>query len=313
MLGKHAGGLFWMFRHLERSENTARLVEAGLRIALTRTAAAEDEWASVVDTAGARAAFLEHHQGFDASRVIDFLLCDRTNPSSVLSVVTAARTAARMVRSSLTREVWEATNDCWMTLCDLLARPIEERELPRVLATIREHSARVRGAMNGTMLRNDGYDFARLGTYLERADNTARILDVKYYVLLPSVRLVGSSLDNVQWETILRSVSAQRSYSWLYGSEVSPMSIADFLIRDRRLPRSLAFCSAKVADNLGYLATDYGTRHLCHDRVDDMTARFADCSIETIFDTGLHEFLRDFIDDNGALGAQIERDFRFYE
>ena len=126
MLGKHAGGLFWMFRNLERSENTARLVEAGLRIALTRSAA-EDEWASVVDIAGARQAYLERHEQFEASRVIDFLLRDRTNPSSVMSVIDAARTGARMVRTSLTREVWEATNDCWMTLRQACTR----RRCPR--------------------------------------------------------------------------------------------------------------------------------------------------------------------------------------
>ena len=188
-------------------------------------------------------------------------------------------------------------------------RLVEER----FLATIREHSARVRGALHGTMLRNDIFDFARLGMFIERGDSTARILDVKYYVLLPSVRHVGSSLDNMQWETILRSVSAQRAYNWLYGAEVSPITIAEFLIRDRRMPRSLAFCCAKVADNLGYLAADYGTRYPSHDRAEAMIAGSMNRSIEAIFDSGLHEFLNDFIRDNGALAAQIEQDFRFYE
>ena len=268
MLGKTAGGLFWMFRYLERSENTARLVDAGFRMALTRSSSSHDEWISVLQTAGALEAFRARHEEVGAGAVVNFLLRDPANPSSVMSVIEAARNNARLVRTALTREVWEATNECWISLKDVLARPVRERELPETLALIRQQSAFVRAAFHGTMLRNDIYDFARLGTFLERSDNTARILDVKYYVLLPSVMHVGSSLDNVQWETILRSVSAQRAYRWLNEGDISPRGIAEFLILDRRLPRSLAFCATKIADNLGYLASDYGHRHACHDTAD---------------------------------------------
>ncbi len=311
MLGKTAGGLFWMFRYLERSENTARLLDAGFRIALTRSSSAEDEWASIVTTAGVRGTFLERYDRFDARSVIDFLLRDRANTSSVLSVVETARNNARLVRTALTREVWEATNECWLTLKDALARPVQERELPSVLGAIRQQSALVRGALHGTMLRNDIYDFARLGTFLERADNTARILDVKYYVLLPSAFRVGSSLDNVQWETILRSVSAQRAYRWINEGDANPVGIADFLILDSRMPRSFAFCYAKICDNLGYLGDDYGERHASHDMADAIRARLQTGSIQQIFDSGLHEFIVEFIRDNNALGRQIELDYRF--
>jgi uncharacterized alpha-E superfamily protein len=312
MLGKTAGGLFWMFRYLERSENTARLVEAGFRIALTRSAAAEDEWMSVIQTAGVSKAFLAKHDAADAQSVIDFLLRDKTNPSSVISVIEAARNNARLVRTALTREVWEATNESWLALKDALARQVRERDLPETLALIRQQSALVRAALHGTMLRNDVYDFARIGTFLERADNTARILDVKYYVLLPSVMFVGSSLDNVQWETILRSVSAQRAYRWLNAGDINPRGIAEFLIQDRRLPRSLAFCYTKIVDNLGYLADDYGERLPCHDTAEGLLKRLRSNSVEAIFDKGLHEFLEDFIRDNNRLGIQIEQDYRFY-
>jgi uncharacterized alpha-E superfamily protein len=313
MLGKTAGGLFWMFRFLERSENTARLVEAGHHMALTRSTDAAGEWASVVTTAGARLGFLERHDRFEAANVIDFLLRDRANPSSVMSVVEAARNNARLVRTALTREVWEATNECWMTLKEALARPVRIGELPAVLGAIRQHSALVRGAMHGTMLRNDIYDFARIGTFLERADNTARILDVKYHLLLPSAVSVGSSLDIAQWETILRSVSAQRAYRWLTGGDVSAMGIAEFLVLDRRLPRSLAFCHGKISENLGYLAADYGARHPCHDMADAVRERLDRQSIDAIFESGLHEFIEDFIRNNNALGLRIECDYRFNE
>ena len=222
-----------------------------------------------------------------------------------------ARTNARMVRTALTTEVWEAVNENWMTIKALLKRPVRETELPSVLGTIRQQSALVRGALHGTMLRNDIYDFARLGTFLERADNTARILDVKYYTLLPSASFVGSSLDNVQWETILRSVSAHRAFRWLDENELTSASIADFLILDRRLPRSLSFCSAELVSNLNFLAEDYGQRHVCHDMADDLRARLKDRDINSIFEFGLHQFIGDFIRDNNALGRQIEADYRF--
>ena len=311
MLGKTAGGLFWMFRYLERSENTVRLLDAGFRIALTRSTVAQNEWESVVTTAGVHQQFRERHDSYNAVNVIDFLLRDNGNPSSVISVVNTARNNARLVRTALTREVWEAVNECWLTLQSALGRPVREKELPDTLASIRQQSALVRGALHGTMLRNEIYNFARLGTFIERADNTARILDVKYYLLLPSVSLVGSPLDNAQWETILRCVSANHAYRWLNGGDINPTGIVDFLILDRRMPRSLAFCYAKIMDNLGYLAQDYGEEHACHLQADATLSRLNGSSVGSIMETGLHEFLGDFLQDNNRLGALIEEDYRF--
>ncbi len=313
MLGKTAGGLFWMFRYLERSENTARLLDAGFRLAITRTTAAKSEWASLVSTAAVHDAYLESHDEFEAAKVIDFLLRDTANSSSVLAVIEAARSNARLVRTAMTREVWEATNECWMALKQLLARPVAAKDLPDVLGQIRQQATLVRGALHGSMLRNDGYNFARLGTFVERADNTARILDVKYYVLLPAVSQVGSTLDNVQWETILRSVSGLRAYRWIYGGEVNSTGIANFVVLDRQMPRSLVFCFAKIVDNLGHLAREYGERMPSHDLADARLEALRGASIESIFDFGLHEYIDVFLRDVGALGAQIERDYRFNE
>ncbi|MBY6200743.1 alpha-E domain-containing protein [Maritalea mobilis] len=311
MLGKTAGGLFWMFRYLERSENTARLIEAGFRIALTRPAGDDDEWHSVLQTAAASNLYYQRHEELDAAKAIDFMLRDKSNPSSVLSAITEARQNARLVRTAITREVWEAVNDTYMLMKDALARPVRPRDLPEVLAMVRQQSALVRGSMAGTMLRNDIFDFSRLGTFLERADNTARILDVKYYVLLPSINQIGSSLDNVQWETILRSVAGQRAYRWLNQGESNPMGIADFLIFDGRMPRSLKFSVAKMSTNLRYLAEQYDQRHASHDQIDVLNARLSNATIERVFEDGLHEFLTDFLTDIARLGGQIEQDYRF--
>jgi len=310
MLGKTAGGLFWMFRYLERSENTARLIETGFRIGLTR-ADDDDEWGSVLQTASVANLYAERHGEIEAGKAIDFLLCDTANPSSVMSCIAAARQNARLVRTAITREVWEAVNDTYMTMKDRLSRPVRPRDLPEVLGSVRQHSALVRGAMHGTMLRNDIFDFCRLGTFLERADNTARILDVKYYVLLPSISQIGSSLDNVQWETILRSVAGQRAYRWISQGEVTPKGIADFLIFDGRMPRSLNFSTMKIATNLDYLDREYGTRLPCHDQIDVIRARIEGGDIDRVFEDGLHEFISEFLNDIGRLGLQIDQDYRF--
>jgi len=300
-----------MFRYLERSENTARLIEAGFRMALTRPDGSDDEWGSVLQTASARQAYAERHGEIDAAHVIDFLLRDPKNPSSVLSSISAARQNARLVRTAITREVWEAVNDTYMILKQTLSRPVAARNLPEVLGLIRQQSALVRGALHGTMLRNDVFDFARLGTFLERADNTARILDVKYYVLLPSISQIGSSLDNVQWETILRSVAGQRSYRWVSAGEANAKGIAEFLIFDGRMPRSLKFSIGKIATNLGYLQSSYNTRHDSQAQVEDLSARLDRLSIDRVFEDGLHEFLLEMLRDINTLGMQISHDYRF--
>jgi uncharacterized alpha-E superfamily protein len=311
MLGKTAGGLYWMFRFLERSENTARLIEAGFRIALTRSNDSASEWKSIATTAGVRAGYDAKYDSYTAQYVVDYLLRDTSNPSSVMSAIENARTNARMVRTALTTEVWEAVNENWMSMKEVLERPIRETDLPAVLGEIRRHSALVRGALHGTMLRNDTYDFAQIGTALERADNTARIIDVKYYTLLPSASFVGSALDNVQWETILRSVSAHRSFRWLNEGDMSSSNIADFLILDSRFPRSLYFATRVIELNLNYLAKDYGIRMPCHDLIAAQRERLHDHTIRSIFEEGLHEFITSFIRSNNAIGTQIQTDYRF--
>jgi uncharacterized alpha-E superfamily protein len=311
MLGTTARRLFWMFRNLERTENTARLVEAGLHIALTRSEGAAQEWKSVVSTASSTQNFLNLHEQFSSEAVIDFLLREESNPLSVLSCVNVARENARGIRTALTRETWEATNECWMTLTDLLNAPIDPTELPNALRAIKRESAYVRGAMHGTMTRNDSFNFARLGTLIERADNTARILDVKYYLLLPSVSQVGSRLDTVQWETILRAVSARRAYRSHADGEINPAGIADFALFDEQMPRSLRFCIGKIAANLDYLNREYQLTTRSAELADEMVDRFESTTIEHVFDAGLHEFLQQAIIDANGIATQIQRDYHF--
>ncbi|NBC37451.1 hypothetical protein GTZ99_12920 [Novosphingobium sp. FSY-8] len=314
MLGRSAWGVFWMARYLERAENTARMLDAGFRMALTRgNTAASDEWRSVLITLGLDDAYAALGGDYTGPAVTNYILRGHNNLGSVLAMMEAARTNARMVRTALTREVWEATNESWMMIRDMLARPVRESDLGHVLDSIRRQASLVRGAMEGTMLRNDIFNFARIGTHLERADNTARILDVKYHVLLPSLAWVGSRLDNAQWEMVLRSVSGERAFRWLNAGALDPRGIAQFLILDGRFPRSLAYCYNKLASNVVALAREYGeTTSACH-LVGEAAEKLGRTTIAEIFDYGLHEFLTDSLNGNFRIADAIATDYRFTE
>lgn len=314
MLGRSAWGLFWMFRSLERAENTARLLDAGFRMALTRgLSAASEEWRSVLITLGLDHDFAATGGDYTGKVVANYVLRSAENANSVIVMIENARTNARMVRTAITREVWEATNESWMVLKDLLARPVGEGNLGEVLDTIRRHTTLVRGAMEGTMLRNDIFNFARMGTHIERADNTARILDVKYHVLLPSLAWVGSRLDNAQWEMVLRSVAGERAFRWMNAGVLEPKGIAEFLILDGRFPRSLAFCYNKLASNMAGLARAYGETTPAHQLLHNAQSHLARSDIGQIFDFGLHEFITAFINSNRQIADAIAADYRFIE
>ncbi|WP_349435249.1 alpha-E domain-containing protein [Pararhizobium sp. A13] len=312
MLGRTANGLYWMFRYIERAENSARLIDAGLRMSLTRSQATEDDWDGVLQSSGVRDIYDDLYENLTSTDAIDFLLRDKANPSSVMSCIDSGRNNARMVRTALTRETWEATNECWLDLKTMLARRVKAADLPEAIDAIKRKTGLIRGAFHGTMLRNEIFNFSRIGTFIERADNTARILDVKYYVLLPAVSQVGSSIDNVQWESILRSVSAHRSYGWVYEAEYKPSHIADFLILNGRMPRSLAYCYEKIASNLGYLAREYGESHAAHATAEETLASLRSHSIKDVMDQGLHEYIENFISHNNRLGQEISDGYRFY-
>ncbi|MGB3166413.1 MAG: alpha-E domain-containing protein [Alteraurantiacibacter sp.] len=312
MLGRVANGIFWMYRYLERAENTARLLEAGQRMTLTRGSdQASREWKSVLTTLGLLGPYEQHYEDYTGPHVCDFVLRSKSNSESVFSMIERARTSARASRSTITGEVWEAINEGWMTLCDLLARPVRDSNLNMALGAIRRTSTLARGATHGSMLRNEAYSFSRLGTFLERADNTARILDVKYYLLLPSLSYVGTPLDSGQWDNVLRSLSGDRAYRWLNAGRMDARSIADFLILDARFPRSLAFCYAALRENLAQLAKMHGQEGNSHAQMRESDLRLSDMSVEQIFDQGLHEFLLEFITGNQALSGDISTDYRF--
>jgi uncharacterized alpha-E superfamily protein len=193
----------------------------------------------------------------------------------------------------------------------MLADGVLERDPCEFFEWVKFRSHLSRGVQLGTMVRDEAFYFMRLGTFLERADNTARILDVKYYLLLPSLAYVGSSLDTGQWDTVLRSLSAERAYRWLNAGQMDPRGIAEFLILDERFPRSLSFCYKALRNNLAELARFHGQEGRSNELMREADQRLSALTIQAVFDRGLHQFLLDFIASNRAIADAIAEDNRF--
>jgi uncharacterized alpha-E superfamily protein len=207
--------------------------------------------------------------------------------------------------------MWESLNGAWLEFRAIDPARMSFNELPRLFDWLKERSALFRGALLNTFLRNDTFYFSQLGTFLERADNTARILDVKYYVLLPQNELVGGGIDSVQWAAILRSVSAHRSYRWVYRDAFRPWRIADYLILNPQMPRSLRSCYDEIVPALDGLAGFYGSRSGCCGTANETRRLLMEGDMNAIFQSGLHEFLADFIGRNNGLGSEISAAYHF--
>lgn len=314
MLGRTAQNLFWLSRYVERAENMARLLEVGYRMSLTsrREGGTSEHLISMLQAAEMEEAFAERHEVADVETVAYFMMFDPANPSSVHSCLQAARTNARSVRTALTTDMWESMNSAWLEYAQIKPRDVRGARLLGLLQWVRQRSHELRGALLGTILRDDGFAFLQAGNFVERADNTARILDMKYYVLLPRSSLVGGEIDIQQWTLILRAASAHRSYGHVYHDRYKAHNIADFLILRREMPRSLISCAYLVRDHLDLLAKLYGRREACHDAVDELLKLVEGTNMDQIFAHGLHEFLNDFIDRNNQVTDTLSISYNFY-
>jgi hypothetical protein len=313
MLGRTAQSLYWMSRYIERAENIARLTEVGYRISLTPDIGTghREDWKSTLIAAAALDAFSARYDEITGERVQNFLLFDRENPSSVRSCLETARNNARAVRTALTREMWEALNSTWIEFAGIKPGTLDSGKLPDFLDWIRQRSNMFRGALLGTLLRDEGYFFAQLGAFVERADNTARILDVKYYVLLPSHEMIGGGLDVYQWETILRSVSAHRSYRHVYKDSYKPWNVAEFLILRPEMPRSLRFSYDWIERSLNGLKSINPAGEQARRQCAVVLADLQNNSMDTIFQNGLHEFLSQFMQRNNQISASVASEYYF--
>jgi uncharacterized alpha-E superfamily protein len=311
MLSRTADNLYWLARYVERAEYIARILDTTLRLTALPLAyvGSTNEWESAVDTAGCAGAFFEAYKEANEETVTEFLAFSTENPSSIRSCFEAARLNARSVRTALTTEMWDAINGAWLELKRWGTGPRSREEFARYLRWVLGSSLRYDGSAYRTMLRNDAYWFSRLGVYIERADNTARILDVKYHLLLPADEKVGGPLDYFQWSSILRSVSALTAYHWVYRENVKPWLVADLLMLKDEMPRSLASCYENLVQNLDRIAHAYGRQGPAQRLARTIRARLENSRIEEIFQSGLHEFIDSFVEDNNRLGTAVAQQY----
>lgn len=307
MLSRTASNLYWLSRYVERAECLARILDATYRLsALPQGYGSQtNEWDSAIATAGCVASFKHNHSEANERTVTEYLAFSPDNPSSIRNCLDIARTNARSVRTALTGEMWDAINSAWHELHRYDPKRMTREEFTRFLNFVMETSVRFDGTSFRTMLRNDAYWFSRLGFLVERADATARILDVKYHVLLPREAQVGGPLDYFQWASILRSVSARTSYHWVYRDSVKPWLVADLLILNRQMPRSLASCYENINRYLDDLAQFYGRQGQAQRLARAITSKLENGRMEDIFQSGLHEFITQFLTDNNRVGNAI--------
>ncbi len=312
MLSRTADNLYWLSRYMERADFLARTIEAAQRLATLPTAygGTGTEWESTLNAAGALEGYIEKIGAVTEAQAIHYLAFDPDNPSSICNCIEFARTNARAVRTALTIEMWQAINTAWLEMKRFEAAlgqpgPIDRTELSRFLEFVRKASLDFDGSAHHTMLRNDSHWFSRLGLYVERADTTARLLDVKYNVLLPDTEQVGGTFDYFQWTAILRAVSALTAYHWVYKGSVKPWLVAELLILRPEMPRSLRSCYDDITRLLDNIGRAYGIAGAAQAQARATLAHLEQAQIKTIFSGGLHEFLTDFIAANDALGAII--------
>lgn len=306
MLSRTADSLFWLGRYTERAANVARGLSVASRMAgLTAELNAEgDEWRSLLVAAGCEPGFFAKHSEVTQEAVIDFLVRDPDNPSGIIPCFAAARHNARTVRTALTVDMWSAMSDSWNRLRAVEPADFQGEKLPGFLEWVRERVLLFNGASMDTMLRGEAWLFVQLGTALERADNTARLLDVKHELLEGAA---DTTVAHGQWQAVLQSVSALRAYHWVFRDRLAPARIAELLILRPELPRSLAACYNRVCEVLEAIAMEQGGRRGDpHRMAGEIQARLKFGRIEDIMSAGLHDYLTTMIVSAAELGQAVE-------
>ncbi|MDH5855866.1 alpha-E domain-containing protein [Lampropedia aestuarii] len=315
MLSSTADHIFWMSRYVERAENTARMLSVNHDTALMPESrdAAMQGWTGVLSISELQPDYMARYGKVTPEQVLHFMALDPLNPSSIYSCLKAARENARAVRGALTTEVWETHNMTWLELHRFNRSGIFERDPGRFFEWVKYRSHLSRGVALGTMLHNEAFHFLRLGTFLERADNTARLLDVKFHALeaAPSSTKTLEPRSHTQeyyhWVSLLRSVSAFEVYRQVYRDVVSPKRIAELLILRRDMPRSLHASMLEVMTNLSSISNDHSGK--TERRAGRLLADLQYATIDEILTNGLHAFLTQFLERVNDLGMGVSKDF----
>jgi len=313
MLCRTANELFWMSRHIERAENTARMLDVTYRMSLLPYEVIEpglawaEPWAVPLITSGLATGYYERYPELSAENVLRYTILDATNPSSIFCCLRAARESARSVRGAITSEMYEDLNSAWLEVRGYDYARLEAGGVSEFLDWVKMRSHLFRGVTVGTLLRDEAFHFIRLGTHLERADNTARILDVKYHTLLPSAADVGGAVDYYQWGALLRSVSGFEAYRKIYSDVITPRRVAELLVLREDMPRSLHACMNFIHETLERLC-DANSREI-ERAAGELHMKLRYGRTDDIIKLGLHEYLMEFLDRFSELGNEISRHF----
>jgi uncharacterized alpha-E superfamily protein len=323
MLSRTADHLFWMSRYTERAENTARLLDVNYQTSLLPQSAevAQMGWQGLLSISELLPSYQARHGDITPQRVMEFMVKDENNPSSIISCLRAARENARAVRGSLTTEVWETQNQTWLELNRMLKGGEFERDPGQFFEWVKFRSHLSRGVTVGTMLMDEALHFMRLGTFLERADNTARLVDVKFHAVAHDffgqsqsqisgegqVQVKEQDHDFYHWSAILRSVSGFEIYRKVYRDVIHPERVAELLILRADMPRSLHACLNEVVNNIAMVSDDRAIDS--YRRAGKLRAEMEFGRIEEILANGLHAYLTQFLDRVNEIGASISREF----
>ena len=307
MLSSTAKNLYWMGRYLQRAKSTARLIEATQRMALQSRG---EEAAGVAAIFGMEDEFRQsQRQGGRLASLIDFLVLDENNPSSIVNSIGAARRNAREERNNITVDVWESLNALWLELSARLRGNRATLDRGALIESVKKQAVMIFGAAQVTLLRDEANSFLQLGSFLERADNTGRILDVKFHLLRPDGNPSAEGLDYFAWSELLACIGAVRTYRRIYRSSLHPMKIAELMMLRRDVPRSVHHCLWQVDLNMRELAEAYGTHGEADRLAGELHARLRYARIDRVFEVGLAKFLGTLRGDISTLNDEIGRQF----
>jgi len=321
MLSRVAESVYWLNRYVERAENYSRFIDVNHQLSLDLSEEFTNQWMPLVYTTGDADLFAEKYSKASSSNVIQFMTFDEENPSSIYSCLKFARENARTIRENISTSMWESLNGFYLYVQDARNKLSKERDenftglsvsLSEFLSEVRKNAQSFYGCSDASISHDEVWNFSLLGRFLERADKTTRILDMKYFILLPSVQDVGSTLDLLQWLSLLKSASAHEMYNRNY-KRVHPKDIAEFLILDSKFPRSIVFCLEEISASLDLVSGQKEglPKNPAQEAVDKYLSSLKSKSIDSIFDKGLHEFLDDIQIELNTIGIKIsERFFR---
>lgn len=314
MLSRTADHLFWLSRYIERAENTARMLDIAYQTSLQPQSVDESEqtWRSLVSISELNGLYGARYSTINARNVMEFMVADESNLSSIFNCLRAARENARAVRGALTTEVWETMNQTWLEFRRLLREGALARDPSQLFEWVKYRSHLSRGVTVGTMLQDEAFHFIRIGSFLERADNTARLLDVKFYRQEqaqgePEASSHDAARDFYYWSAVLRSVSGFEIYRKVYSNVIQPDKVAELLILRPDMPRSLSHCVTRMLANLKRVANAQSSETLR--RVGRLEAELSFGRIDEILAEGMHPFLDGFLAEVADLGSRISRDF----